>query len=190
MRMIKEISAVILLFFLIQFYPGTARSEDDQASKIYSGYFHQIDHDRKGSLWHNLFGQHSGKQEADFPDRQCSVEFKSPVSFTHQQVTQMPDELGYFIRFKDVGKRGNGINGNGVFEKFFIKVYTNDDQVYTIDPQDEGKQVGIEDEHHIFDSYLIYVVLGQDIDHLEVVGPGGEVKGRYILDKLEVQDDD
>ena len=190
--MIKAFSTVILLFFLIPADLSFAQSENDWASKIYSGYLHQYAPKSRGTFWRAFFGKKSTKQEGDAHDRQCSIEFKSPISFSHQSVYQLPNELTYFIKFKNVGElsQDNSIKEKDVFEKFIIKIYTNDDQEYSIDPYAEGKQVGINDEHHIFDSYLIYLILGPDIDHLEVVSSAGDDKGRYVLDKLEIQNDD
>lgn len=179
--MFKAFSTVILLLVLMPVNVSFAQSKDDYgSSKIYSGYLHQHQDKIKGSLWHTLFGNKASKQnKQDAPDSQCTIEFKSPISFAHQMVAQLPEELSYFIKFN-----------NGYFKKFIIKIYTNDDEEYTIDPDAEGKQVGINDEHHIFDSYLIYLILGQDIDHLEVVGPSEDDKDKYILDKLEIRNDD
>jgi len=179
MRTIKAFFTVILLFFLIPAGLSFAQLENEGPSKIYSGYWHQYPSKSKVSFWHSLFGKKSAKQWDDIYDRQCSVEFKSPTSFSHEPVSQLPGQLTYFIKFKNVA-----------FKKFIIKIYTNDDQEYSIDPDAEGKQVGINDAHHIFDSYLIYLILGQDIDHLEIASPAGNDKSKYVLDKLEIQDDD
>ncbi len=170
--MFKVFSASVLLFLLIPVDFSFAQSRDDWASKTYSGYLHQ--------------------DQKDVHDRQCFIEFKSPVPFTHQLIAQVPEELTYSISFKDSGKisQGNSIKGKGAFEKFVIKIYTNDGQEYSIDPDAEDKQIGTNDEHHIFDSYLVYLILGQDINHLEVVSLSGRGKDKYVLDKLEIRNDD
>jgi len=174
----KVLSAVILLLFLISadlsFSQGAPRG-----IKIYSGYLHQFGVKNKTSFWHELFGAKSSAQGEVVPDSQCSIEFQSPVSFSHQSVAVIPSALTYFIRFK---------NGPQEFGKFIIKIYTNDDEEYSIDPDAEGKQVGINDGHHIFDAYLIYLILGTDINRLEIVSLSGEDKDKYVLDKLEIQD--
>ena len=108
-------------------------------------------------------------------ESQCSVEFHIPPEFTKGSSYVLPERLSYFIKFKNPG-----------FEKFFIKVYTNDGQDYTIDPYAEGSQVNINDEHHIVDSYLIYLILGTSIGRLEIQSSAGEEGDRYILDKLVV----
>lgn len=188
----KVISAVILLFLVIPIDSSFAQKENDWASKIYSGYLHQNNASNKGSLWHALFGKKSIPKKEDGSQWQCSVEFNSPVSFTHQLVTQLPDELTYFIKFKNGSQnsKGNSVKEGCLFKKFTIEFYTNDDQEYSIDPDAEGKQIGINDEHHIYDSYMIYLILGQTIDHLEIVSSSRDEKDRYILDKLEIRNDD
>ena len=86
-------------------------------------------------------------------DRQCSIEFRSPISFSHQSVAVIPEELTYFISFKNGPRssQANSIKEKDVFEKFIIKIYTNDDEEYSIDPDTDGKQVGLS---------LIHIFLG------------------------------
>jgi len=177
--MIKVYSAVILSFLLVTSSFSFAQSKEHGASKTYSGYFHQSTLKSKGSFWQQFFGKKPVKQEQPVNDRQCFLEFKSPVSFAHQPVIQVPDKLAYVIRFEGHARP---------FEKFIIKIYSNDDQEYEIDPNAEGKQVGINEEHHIFDTYLIYLILGQGIDHIEIVSPSGDSQGKYVLDKSEIRD--
>jgi len=160
--MIKAFSAFILLFLIpagLIFAQGSP-----EGIKIYSGYLNQ-----KGKAY-----QHG----PDADRKSCSIEFDSPVAFSHQSVSDIPGQLSYFIRFK---------NGPG-FSKFIIKIFTDSEEEYTVDPDSEGKQVGINDEHHIFDAYLIYLILGTDIDHLEVINSIGNKPERYVLDKVEVHD--
>jgi hypothetical protein len=186
--MIKTFLTAIILLFLIP-----AEFSFSQAApvsiKIYSGYLHH-NVKSKASLWHTLFGARSDKQEEVLYDRQCWVEFKSPVSFLHRPVVIMPERLTYFIRFKNglQSSPANALKENGPSGKIIIKIYTNDDQQYSLDPGSEGKQVGINDGHHIFDAYLIYLILGSTIDHLEITSPSGEDHDKYVLDKLEIQD--
>ena len=143
----------------------------------------------KASFWHGFFSARPSKLEEVVYNWPCSIEFKSPIPFSHQPVTAIPESLTYLIKFnKDGGTQTDSIKENG-FEKFVIKIYTNNDDEYTLDPNAEGKQVGIDDEHHIFDSYLIYLILGSTIDHLEIVNPSGrDGQKKYVLDKLEIHD--
>jgi len=175
--MIKALSAVILLLFIVPADLSFAQS-DAGGSKIYSGYLHQYVKN-EASFWHTIFGASSPKKEEVIYDSPCSIEFKSTISFSHQEVSVIPERLTYFIRFK---------NGPPPFEKFVIKIYTKDDEDYSIDPATEGKQVGISGEHHIFDTYLIYLILGTNIDHLEIVSSRGDNQDKYVLDKLEIHD--
>jgi hypothetical protein len=177
--MIKAFSTVILLLFLIPADLSFAQVNAG-GTKIYSGYLHHYSVKGKRSFWQVLFGTKPHPQEEVVHDRQFSIEFKSPVSFNHQSVSVLPEQLTYLIRFK---------NGPGSsFEKFIIKIYTNDDEEYSIDPASEGKQVGINNEHHIFDSYLMYLILGSNIDHLEIMSSSAGEKDKYVLDKLEIRD--
>jgi len=162
--MIKAFPTLILLFLLIPFHVSFGQTPNDWASKVYSGYLHQ---DKK-------------KAKEDLSQVQCSIEFKSPIPFTHQVVNQLPQELSYFIKFKNSFR----------FKDFAIVIYSNDGQDFTIDPEAEGKQVGINDEHHIYDTYLIYLILGENINHLEIVSTSQQDKDRYILDKVQVKNDD
>jgi hypothetical protein len=174
--MIKVFFAIILIALVtpveLTFAQGAPRG-----IKIYSGYL-QLGDTSKGAFWRSLFGVKSPKPEEVDHDRQCTIEFQSPVSFSSQSVDIIPEQLAYFIRFKNEPR----------FSKFIIKIYTNNDEEYTIDPDSEGKQVGINDEHHILDSYLIYLILGTGINHLEIVSPSGNGQDKYVLDKLEIQD--
>ena len=175
--MIKALSTGILLLSLLPVDMSLAQAGPG-AVKIYSGYLYEQGVKPKGSFWHALFGPKVPKRDVVAQDMQCSIEFHSSVSFSYQAVTVVPEKLTYFIRFKNEPR----------FPKFNIKIYTNDDQDYTIDPDSEGKQVGLNDEHHIFDSYLIYVILGSSINHLEIVSTSGGVPDKYILDKVEIHD--
>jgi len=188
--MIKAFPRVILLFFLIPSCLSLAQ-EASGGSKVYSGYLHQYVVKTQPSFWHSLFGAPAHKQEEILQDRQCSVEFKSAVAFSHESVSVVPGKLSYFIRFTNSGlaSKSEPIKGADAFDKFVIKIYTNDDQEYLIDPQSEGKQVAIDGEHRIFDQYLIYLILGTSIDHLEIISSiGGDKPDKYVLDKLEVHD--
>jgi hypothetical protein len=187
--MIKAFFTVILLLFMVPIDLSFAQVAPE-GSKIYSGYLHQYDAKNKASFWHALFGAKSPKKEDVVLDSQCSVEFQGPISSSHQPVAVMPEELTYLIRFKNGPQfsQADSIKEKDAFEKFSIKIYTNDDEEYSIDPDAEGKQVGINDEHHIFDSYLIYLILGSDINHLEIVSSSDDDQDKYVLDKLEVHD--
>lgn len=65
------------------------------------------------------------------------------------------------------------------FEKFIIKIYTNDEEEYSITPEPDGK---------LFDAYLIYLLLGRDINHLEVISASGSEQDKYILETVEIHD--
>jgi hypothetical protein len=151
--------------------------ETSGAVKIYSGYLYQVNKP-KVSIWHSLFGPQSHKQEASPQDRECSIEFHSAVSFQYDAVTVVPKKLTYFIKFKN----------EPPFSKFNIKIYTNDEEDYTIDPDSEGRQVGLNDEHHIYDAYLIYLILGSNINHIEIVSASSRDQDKYVLDKVEIHD--
>jgi hypothetical protein len=172
---------VILLFLLLPLDFSFAKSHDDWARKIYSGYLHQDNVKNHASFWRALLGKKPPKHDADVSVRRCSIEFKSPIPFSHQLVAEMPAELTYFIRFNPPVPS---------FHQLTIKIYTNDDEEYSIDPAAEGKQAGINDEHHLFDPYLVYLILGQDINHLEVINSSGDENDKYVLDKLEIQNHD
>lgn len=144
--------------------------------KIFSGYLHKHAARGKTSLWHALFGPKSSRQEQVDQNRGCSIEFLNPDGFSHEPSDVIPRQLSYLIKFKNAG-----------FDKFTIKIYTNDGDDYSIDPNAEGGQVGINDEHHVFDSYTIYLILGTDINHLEIVTPAGDEGDKYVLDKLEIR---
>ena len=179
MGMIKIFSAVILLFFLISADLTFAQGISG-GIKIYSGCLHKNNVKSNGGFWHSLFGVKSSKQEEFFPDRQCAVEFKSPVSFSHQSVAMVPESLSYFVRFINTSRssRANAVKEKGAFGKYIIKIYTNGEQEYSLDPDSGDK---------IFDSYLIYLILGSDINRLEVVSISGvNEHGKYVLDKSEV----
>ena len=168
-----------ILFVLLLGFSVSSFAQADQGSlKVYSGYLHLRAEHQSTTIWHALFGARAAKKPVVDQDRQCAIEFHSPTRFTHQSADVIPQELTYFIKFKKAG-----------FERFEIKVYTNDGEDYTIDPNAEGRQVGVNDAHHIFDSYLIYLILGSDINHLEVVTPAGDEGDKYILDKLEIRNE-
>ena len=169
MRMIKAFSVAILLLSLMSFDLSFAQTAPEGV-KIYSGYLHHFSSKKNTSFWHTLVGGKPSKQEDILLDKQCSVEFKSSVPFSYRTVAVMPEELTYSVKFKD----------KVPFEKFEIKIYTKDGEEYPIDPDADGK---------IFDGYLIYLILGTDIHHLEIVPLSAEEQpDRYVLDKLEVRD--
>ena len=170
--MIKLLSSIILLWALISVDLSFAQAKTE-GIKIYSGYYHQ-----------------TKKVEAKL-DRQCLIEFKSPVSFLSRGALKLPEKLTYFIRFKN--EEGNiyspTIIAKSVFEHFDIKIYTTDDQAYDIDPEGEGIHQGFIGEHPIFDKHLIELILGKDIDHLEVVNTSNyNDQSKYILDKVVIYD--
>jgi len=187
--MIKAISTVILLLFLMP--SGISLAQEPPASiKIYSGYLHFYRAKNKHSFLDYLFFSRLQNQEEVDQEQQCSIEFRSSVPFSQEEVSVVPEKISYFIKFKNshASDSDSSSQKNNPFDKFMIIIYTNDDEEYSIDPEAEGKQIGIGDEHHIFDSYLIYTILGKAITHLEIVNPSGHNdQNKYILDKVEVR---
>jgi len=186
--MVRAFLAVILLFLLIPVDRSYAQAGGPGGVKIYSGYLRQYSPGSEMSFWKGLFGMSPSQKGKEIQERQCSVEFKSPVSFSHQPVDILPKQLTYMVTFKNepFPPEDKSIKPKDDFGPFLIKVYSDDDQEYTLDPRAEGKQIGINEEHPIFDSYLIYLVLGSKIDHIEIVSTSGVDLDKYLLDKLEV----
>jgi len=93
----------------------------------------------------------------------------------------VPDYLTYLVRFMNPPTipKGKPVKVKDVFEKFIIKIYTVDDQEYSITPDSQRK---------VFDSYLIYLILGGNISRLELVSTLPGVNDRYVLDTSEVHD--
>jgi len=179
--MIKALLAVILLFILMPAHCVFAQ-ETPGGSKTFSGYFHQSILKNKGSFWHSLFGGKASTEGEVVEEKQCFAEFKSPVPFSRLAVAVLPEALTYSIRFKDSrsSSQGDLAKEKDAFEKSIIKIYTNDDQEYSIVPNSERK---------IFDSYLIYLIMSSDIDHLEIVSTSAQEKegqDRCVLDKVEI----
>src|SRR5665213_3069025 len=174
----KKISFTALVF-LMSVPVIFAQSREGWAGKTYFGHLHHYAQSH-GSFWHVLFGKRSISKDEEIGSQACSIEFKSPLAFAHESVTQMPDELAYVIKFKD---------GPGVFKKFIIKIYTNNGEDYTVDPDEAGKEIGSNGDHHIFDTYLIYLILGQDINHFEIISRDGNNNDKYILDQWEIRND-
>jgi len=170
--MIRLYSSVVLVWVLLPVCLSFAQAKSE-SFKFYSGFLHQAQ-----------------KVEAK-QDRQCLIEFKSPVSFLKQGTGDLPEQLTYTIRFRnDTGNiYAPTIIEKGVFEDFIIKIYTTDDQVYPIDPDAEGDHKGFIGEQHIIDKRLIGLIMGKDIDHIEVVSPSvHDDQGKYILDKMVIYD--
>jgi len=166
--MIRVLTTISLLSVFLSAGASFAQDTPPSSVKIYSGFLHQYNVRSKGSLWSVLFGSRSPKEDI-LHDRQCTVEFKSSVPFSNRSVAVMPESLTYVVRFN-----------KNPFQKYVIKIMTNDDQEYSIAPDHSGK---------IFDAYIIYLILGSGIDHLEIVSPSNqEDQDKYVLDKLEVHD--
>ena len=166
---IKAISIVALVFLWLP-VQGSLAQTPPKGVKIYSGYLHHYGPRTHDSFWHVFWGKKTPKEgEVDY-DSQCSIEFDGPLAFTHQSVASIPDRLSYFIKFKNgpLSSVSSDFSQKGAFDKFLIKIYTNDEEEYDINyavdspigPEAEGKQIGLHDEHHIYDSYLIYLILG------------------------------
>lgn len=185
--MVKVSSTVILIFLFISVNLTLAHAGQGYV-KAYSGYYHNISLKTKRPFWHIFFSSSFPRQEEVLHDRKCIIEFKSPIPFSNQTVTVVPEKLTYLIKFKNSGApaQGGPKMKKAPFKNPVINIYTIDDQEYTIDPGAEGKQVGISGEHHIFDSYLIYLILGSEIDHIEVASSSTDVKDKYVLDKYEI----
>jgi hypothetical protein len=100
----------------------------------------------------------------------------------------VPKEISYIVKFKTTGD--TVVDNAALKRKFVINIYTNDDQQYSIDPDEEGAQIGPNDVHQITDSYLIYLILGKDsINHIEIASPSPDLmKDKYVLDKFEIHD--
>jgi hypothetical protein len=129
------------------------------STRIYSGYLHT-------------------KKQVD-RDKTCSLAFKCPASNFHQVTVVVPEALTYSISFKQ----------ENVLGKFIIKVYANDGEEYLVDPNIEAQQAGRAGEHHLYDAYLIYLILNQGIHHFEIISVSGTNPEKYVLDKLEINED-
>jgi len=186
--MFKTLTA-LLICLLMPLESSFAQTISFKHKKIYSGYLHEYNLKIKKPFWKAIFSPTFPKQEEIAYDMQSFVEFRSPVSFAHQPVTEIPRELTYTIRFSNSEEfsRDFAINERIAFEKPLIKIYTDDDQEYTIDPSEEGKQLHSAQEHHITDTYLVYLILGGGINHIEVVSTMAHVHDKYILDQLEIK---
>jgi hypothetical protein len=99
----------------------------------------------------------------------------------------VPEELTYFIKFST--SKGAGPQQDNVLGKFIIRIYANDGEEYLLDPNDGAKQAGPKGEYHLYDSYLIYLILSQGVHHVEIVSVSGKGQDGYVLDKLEINDD-
>lgn len=184
--MARVTSAVILSFFLLAVNQSFAQKLIG-GSKVFSGPLHHFSVESKKPFWHVFLSKSFPKQDIIVKDWQCFIEFKSPIPFSNQSVSVLPEHLNYRVKFRNdpISSPADLINENDVFEKYIIKIYSTDDQEYTIDPQAEGQKTDINGEHQIFDSYLIYLILGKEIDHIEILGASGN-QDKYVLDKLEI----
>jgi len=155
--MIKKFFAGIFLLLLI---PGNLSYAQlsGASTMIYSGSFHT-------------------KKQA-YPDRTCSLEFHGPFSHSHQPPVVVPEELTYFIKFST--SKGAGPQQDNVLGKFIIRIYANDGEEYLLDPNDGAKQAGPKGEYHLYDSYLIYLILSQGVHHFNLDITGLQ-PGVYIL---------
>lgn len=176
----KNFSAIIFLLFLLSGDLSYAQLNGG-VIKIYSGSLHKDNSKSHQSFLNALFGERPPREQLD-RDMVCSLEFQCPTGAFPQPVVVIPDQLTYFIRF-------NNPQQKNVLGKYIIKIYTNDGEEYLLDPNTEGKGAGLKKEHHIYDPYLIYLILGQDINHFEIVSSSGDSKDKYVLDKLEIKDD-
>ena len=177
--MTSNLSVVIFLLFFITGNLSYAQSND--ATKTYSGYLHK-DAPAHRSFLGSIFGQKSTKEAVDH-DRECSLEFRYPAAFAAQPPVELPGKIAYFVRFKNLkGKE------TGVPKRFIIKIYANDEQEYLLDPNAASKKTGPNGEHYFSDMYLKYLVLGGDINHIEIISTSGDNKGKYVLGQVEIND--
>lgn len=174
--MIKSLFAVIFLLFVTAFNIPAAQASVE-GIKIYSGFLHQTTI-HKRPFWDVFFSKDFPKQDAADQDRSCAIEFRSPYLYSDQPVAQVPGSLTYVVKFK----------GEPAFKKFFIKIFSNDDQEYIIDPATEGKTIGLGGEHHLTDDHLIFLILSHDeISHMELISAEGNTNDKYVLDQLEIR---
>ena len=183
--MTKKFFAVILLLLWVSGDLSYAQG-DGAVTKIYSGYLHK-ESQRHKSFLDAIFGGGAPKEEED-KGRTCSLEFQCPNSPASQPVVQVPGQLTYFIRFKTLeasAPDGHLVLPKEAFKKFTIKAYDNDGESYAIDPDAQGESVGPGGKHHIYDSYLIYLILSGGINNFEIISASNDIKYKYVLDKLE-----
>jgi len=158
---------------------------DGMVTKIYSGRLHQ-DNSKDHSFLNSIFGGKSSKKDNN-EEATATLEFKSPSSLAHQPMVEVPVALTYWVKFRRAQDPSS--QRKDVLGKFVVKIYTNDGEDYLLDPNAEGQPAGPDGEFHTYDSYLIYLMLGQDINHFEIVSVSGDIKGKYVLDKLEIKAD-
>jgi len=183
MTMIKRIFAAIFLLFLISGNLSYAQLKG-AATKSYSGYLHKENRSHRSFL-DAIFG--GARQEDVDKSMICSLEFQCPTSLPAQPVVKVPEQLTYFIRFSTLATNapdGSLPLAKDAFKKFTIKIYANDGEEYALDPEAQGETAGPAGGHHIYDPYLIYLVLSQGINHFEILNASGDAKDKYVLDKL------
>jgi hypothetical protein len=175
--MIKKSFAFVLLLCTLVFNQPLAQAATE-SKKVYSGYLHQLALHKK-PFWQVFGSKDFPKQDAIDFNRSCTIEFDYPDGYSNQQVVKIPRKLKYILRFK----------GEPAFKKYVIHVFSNDFQDYTIDPLTEGKDNGIEGEHHFSDAHIIYMILSHaEVDHLEIASADDETKAKYVLDKFEIHE--
>ncbi len=176
-------------------------------TKVYSGYLHKNNKHHKPFL-KALFSRRSSPEGNVDSGLLCSLEFRCPASPSHQSPTIIPGELTYFIGFKNDSQspRKNPFIEKDILKKFVIKIYTKDDQEHTLDFNAEIKEAAqeasvapygpdilnpgqrVKVERHVYDPYLIYLILGQDIHRVEIVSAVPEAQEAYVLDNLEINE--
>jgi hypothetical protein len=172
-----------VLFFLLS-GPLSYAQWDGRVTKIYSGYLHKDNKDH--SFLGSIFGRKPSPKDMD-EEVSASLEFQCPAPHAHQPLVVVPETFAYGVKFRS--SKGHSLERKDVLGKFVIKVYTNDGEEYLLDPNTEGEQAGPGGKYHIDDSYLIYLMLGQDIHHFEIVSVSEAIKDKYVLDKLEIKTD-
>lgn len=153
-----KIFVAVFLFFLLP--AGFSWSQTPSGkSKVFTGQLHTT-------------GLGPGKIA---PQGKCTLEFDSPVLITEQPAIQIPSELTYSVKFEGTS-----------FNRFIINIQTNDKQDFPIDPASDITPPDPEGKHHIFDPYLIYLILSPDkIERIELQDPAGNT-AKYVLDKSEI----
>jgi hypothetical protein len=176
---------VIKVVFLLLLMLGTFAYAEGSATstRVYSGYLHKYNSKSHRSFLGAIFGAKPAPEQVN-QDNICSLEFRCPASNPRQPTVVVPEALTYFIRFS--APKGPSFQQDNVSGKLIIKIYANDGEEYLLDPDSEGKKDGLKGEHHLYDMYLIYLILSQSINHFEVVSVSASSQDIYVLDKLEI----
>ena len=197
----RKLSVVFVVAFLV--FSGALYAQSEGGfTKIYFGSLQKDDKSHKSFLG-NLFSKRPAKEDTADRDLLCALEFKCPSSPSQKQPVLIPDQLTYAIVFKNTGvvSKNNPLANVDFLKKFMAKIYTKDGRDYTLDLNADAKHISLKEgalpevlapgqtvrlERHIDDSYTIYLILGQNIDHMELVRTDTEVQDKYVLDQMEI----